>query len=86
MTLFLDGLFILLVIYVITQILLPMIFPSDLERNWFFKKKSKTATTAKKAIKMKRVYSDVKDEVVVEAGKKMKEAQELKDAIKQSKK
>lgn len=35
---FLELLGILFILYIITQIILPMIFPKDLERNWIFKK------------------------------------------------
>lgn len=65
---FLDFLLTLLGLYLITQILLPMIFPRDIERNWLFKKKGKKVIdkvgkiAEKKAILNKDI-AEAKDEL-----------------------
>ncbi len=70
---FLEFLGALLVIYLISQILIPAIWPRDFERNWIFKKKKpideKIQTLADKKGKLTNDIAETKQELRGEAEK-----------------
>lgn len=82
MPLFLDLLFILFLIWLITQIFFPVIWPADFERNWIFKKRTKTAKKISKLNKAKREQYKAEEEVIIEAQRKQRESDELNDTVK----
>lgn len=82
MTFFLDGLIVLLIIYLFSQIMVPMIIPDELERNWIFKSKKSTDNKVKTVNKAKREFEDAKEDVIKEISRKTKEAEFLKKSIK----
>jgi hypothetical protein len=82
MTLVLDGLFVLLVLYVVTQLFFPILWPSDFEVNWLFKKGSRAERKIARVNKANRERLNAVDDALVEADKKIKEAKDLKQSTK----
>lgn len=84
---FLDFCFMVLVFYIITQLLLPWLFPGTLEYNWLFKSKKPKPTINEKVINLTRQKDELKkvaEEIVDESKTNFEEAKKTHEEAKKN--
>ena len=86
---FLDFCMMVLVFYIITQLLLPWLFPGTLEYNWLFKSKKpkpsiteKVTTLTQQKNELKKVQEEVLDETKTNLKEAKKTHEEAKKTLK----
>ncbi len=83
---FLEIIGVIVFLYLLTQVFLPLMFPSVFEINWLFKKNKSTLKDKAKDLKQKKTdYVKAVDEVKKESKQYLEDAKQTNQEIKQLK-